>query len=158
MQTGTLLQELQEEEKKHKGPSDHSEMVTLEDLTGPEQVSLPKDRTGQQVQLFEESIKLPEAGELRGMEKTIYSQLEKLKEKELKEKELKEKVKEVGELRELLEIELRKTRKKYDIIILSAGFLGGFGLLLSGVMLSNGFLSWMGVICMAIGLIHFISF
>jgi len=50
-----------------------------------------------------------------------------------------------------------KRKTVINIILLSASFGGGFGLLLSGIIFTNGFLSWMGAICMALGLVHLIT-
>lgn len=106
------------------GPNDHSEMAILEDLTDPQEVSFPKDKTPHQVQRIEE------AKEELETEKTIL------------------------QLKQWAEV---KRKTVIDIILLSASFGGGFGLLLSGIMFTNGFLSWMGAICMALGLVHLIT-
>ncbi len=44
-----------------------------------------------------------------------------------------------------------------DKIIVSAGFFGGFGLLLLGAAFGIGFFSWMGVACLATGLVHILT-
>ena len=44
-----------------------------------------------------------------------------------------------------------------DKIIVSAGFFGGFGLLFLGAVFGIGFFSWMGVACLATGLVHILT-
>ncbi len=64
----------------------------------------------------------------------------------------------------LATLELKpETKRNYivlrpiDKIVIGTGFLAGTGLLISGVVLNYGFLSWMGVICLVVGFIHIMT-
>jgi len=48
-------------------------------------------------------------------------------------------------------------KETIDLALSATGLFGGLGLVLLGVWTQAGFYSWTGVICMALGAVHFLS-
>jgi len=114
---------------------DHSEIPPIGDLTAPKEVPFLGDRSRQQVQK-----------ETGGIEELLRQEIEQT----ISDTSFK------GKLRYKIE-QIEARRKTIDIILVGTNFGGGMGILLSGIIFANGFLSWMGVLFMALGLIHLIT-
>lgn len=149
MQTGTLLQELQEEEKKYESGSDRSKTATIESPTATREGFLLESEINIQAQPSKE-IK-----EDTKTEKETFLQTEPNLSYLDKSKFFGPNEMFTEQLSKYKKIQAAAIRKKsVDIILLGVSFGGGIGILLSGVIFANGFLSWIGVLFMALGLIH----
>jgi len=148
MQTGTLLKELQEEEK-YESVSDRSKTATIESPTATREGYLPESEINIQTQLSKE-IK-----EDANTEKETFLQTKPDLSYLDKSKFFGPNEMFIEKFSEYKRIQSEVISKKYiDIILLSVSFGGGIGILLSGVIFANSFLSWIGALFMALGLIH----
>lgn len=149
MQTGTLLQELKEEEEKFESVSDHSKTVTIESTTATREGFLIESEINIQAQPSKE-IK-----EDANTEKETFLQTEPNLSYLDKSKFFGPNEMFSEQLSKYKKIQLSAVRKKsINIILLGLSFGGGMAILLSGIIFANGFLSWIGVLFMSLGVIH----
>ena len=149
MQTGTLLQELQEEEEKFESVSDRSKTATIESPTATREGSLLESEINIQAQSSKE-IK-----EDANTEKETFLQTKPDLSYLDKSKFFGPNEMFIEKFSEYKKIQSEVISKKYiDIILLGVSFGGGIGILLSGIIFANGFLSWTGVLFVALGFIH----
>ncbi len=149
MQTGTLLQELKEEENKYESVSDHSKTSIIESPTATGEELLLKIGINIQAQSSEEikeDVKTEKISFLQTCSNIFYQE---------KLKSLRSNENIIEQLSSFKKIQSEVIRKKtIDNILLGVSFGGGIGILLSGIIFANGFLSWTGVLFMALGFIH----
>lgn len=151
MQTGTLLQELQEEEEKFESVSDCSKTATIESQspTATREGSLLESEINIQAQPSKE-IK-----EDAKTEKETFLQTEPNLSYLDKSKFFGPSEMFAEQLSKYKKIQSETIRKRtIDNILLGLSFGGGMAILLSGIIFANGFLSWIGVLFMSLGFIH----
>lgn len=149
MQTGTLLQELQEEENKFESVGDRSKTATTESSTDTGEGLLLKTEINIQAQPSEEikkDVKIEKKSFLQTRSNLFYlDNLESLRFNETS----------IEQLSSYKKIQSEAIRiKTIDNILLGLSFGGGIGILLTGIIFANGFLSWIGAILMVLGFIH----
>ena len=149
MQTGTLLQELQEEEEKFENVSDCSKTATIESPTAAREGSLLESEINIQAQpskKIKEDAKTEKETFLKTESNLYYLD----KSKFFGPNEMF-----AEQLSKYKKIQSETIRKKtIDNILLGLSFGGGMAILLSGIIFANGFLSWIGVLFMSLGFIH----